>query len=102
MKDEDLRAFIAKRGQTTFHPVRFSFSPLPTHDASINDPQTSTCRISPTISTGVVSPTLLVHGIEGLRIVDASVFPKNVSGHPSAVVVAVAERAADLIKEGRK
>lgn len=91
------RLFILYVSLSLLHPLS-----LPTHDASINDPQTSTCRISPTISTGVVSPTLLVHGIEGLRIVDASVFPKNVSGHPSAVVVAVAERAADLIKEGRK
>lgn len=49
-------------------------------------------------STSVVDSKLKVHGVEGLRVCDASCFPTQVSGHPAAVVVAVAERAADLIK----
>lgn len=48
--------------------------------------------------TSVVDPQLKVHGIAGLRIVDTSVFPTQVSGHPCAVVTALAEKAADLIK----
>ena len=46
----------------------------------------------------VVDANLCVHGITGLRCVDASVFPTQVSGHPCAVVVAMAEKAADMIK----
>ena len=46
----------------------------------------------------VVDPALRVHGVRGLRIVDASVFPEQVSGHPTSVIIAMAERLADIIK----
>lgn len=51
--------------------------------------------------TSVVNADLRVHGIDGLRIVDASVFPSQLSGHPCAVIVAMAEKAADMIKKTR-
>jgi choline dehydrogenase len=60
--------------------------------------QTSTARIGASSETGVVDPHLRVFGVQGLRVVDASVFPNQISGHPIAAVVAIAEKAADLIK----
>ncbi len=56
-----------------------------------------TCTMGRGLGT-VVDPTLKVYGIEGLRVVDASVFPDMPSAHINAVVMAVAERAADLIR----
>jgi choline dehydrogenase len=61
--------------------------------------KTSMARIGASPDTGVVDPHLRVFGVKGLRIVDASVFPNQISGHLAAAVVAVAEKAADIIKE---
>ncbi|KAF8218263.1 aryl-alcohol oxidase-like protein [Mycena galopus ATCC 62051] len=48
---------------------------------------------------GVVDPDLLVKGVDGLRIVDASIFPVILSAHTQAATYAIAERGADLIKQ---
>ena len=48
----------------------------------------------------VVDEKLKVKGVRGLRVVDASVFPGHVSGNILSSVYAVAEKAADIIKEG--
>ncbi|KAF7365330.1 Dehydrogenase str4 [Mycena venus] len=79
VSDDDLEAWARLHGFTTGHP-------------------TSTARMGSSPTTSVLDSNLKVHGVEGLRVCDASVFPTQVSGHPTAVVVAVAERAADLIK----
>lgn len=77
--DDELKAFIRDHALPIFHP-------------------TSSARIGPTPETGVVDASLRVHGVQGLRICDSSVFPSQVSGHPAAAVVAVAEKTADMLK----
>ncbi|KAI9454085.1 GMC oxidoreductase, partial [Russula earlei] len=77
--DEEIKEYILSHCSAAFHP-------------------TSTARIGPSPETGVVDTRLRVFGVKGLRVVDASVFPNQISGHPVAAVVAVAEKAADIIK----
>ncbi|KAI0072255.1 GMC oxidoreductase [Panus rudis PR-1116 ss-1] len=79
LTDDDLRKFIIENGQPACHPA-------------------GTCRMGTDPTDAVVDPKLQVHGIKGLRIVDASVFPTQVSGHPVAPIVAMSEKLCDLIK----
>ncbi|KAF7777702.1 CAZyme family AA3 [Agaricus bisporus var. burnettii] len=79
--DEALDAFIAGNFLTTWH-------------------SSSTAMMSPKgADYGVVDPDLKVKGIKGLRIVDASIMPYIINGHPLAAVYVIAERAADMIKQ---
>jgi len=76
--DDDIRAAIRAHADTIYHPV-------------------GTCRMGSDDST-VVDPQLRVRGVEGLRVIDASVMPTLVSGNTNAPVVMIAERASDLIR----
>ena len=77
--DADWLAFARQNGQTIYHPI-------------------GTCRMGEDAGA-VVDLRLKLHGLEGLRVVDASVMPKMVSGNIQAAVMMVAEKAADLILE---
>ena len=77
--DEEILEFWRNDSMTAYHPVGT------TTMGSEDDPK------------AVVDSELRVHGIQGLRVVDASVFPLIPSGNTHAPVVAVAGRAADLI-----
>ncbi len=56
-----------------------------------------TCVMGPEPRTAVVDPQLRVHGVSGLRVADASIFPNITSGNTNAAVIMVGEKAADLI-----
>jgi choline dehydrogenase len=73
--DTDVWSFIERHTQTYYHP-------------------SSTCGIG-----RVVDPKLRVFGIEGLRVADASVMPSVTRGNTNAPVIAIAERAADLVRQ---
>jgi choline dehydrogenase len=62
------------------------------------DVQVGTAKIGASAEEGVVDPQLRVYGIDGLRVMDASVFPKQMSGHPACIIIAMAYRAADIIQ----
>ncbi len=70
--------------------------------ASIAGHTACTCRMGPAEDQGaVVDQYCRVYGVEGLRVVDASVMPEVVRANTNATVIMIGERAADLILEGR-
>jgi choline dehydrogenase-like flavoprotein len=78
--DEDLAGDLRRRLMLIYHPV-------------------GTCRMSDTHEGAVVDSQLRVHGIRGLRVVDASIMPTIPGGNTNAPTIMLAEKAADLIRE---
>ncbi len=75
--DEDIKAFIRQTSDTIYHPV-------------------GSCKMG-TDTMSVVDPELRVHGLQGLRVIDASVMPTLIGGNTNAPTIMIAEKAADLI-----
>jgi len=76
--DNEIEEFIRDNAETGFHP-------------------SGTCRMGPGSNT-VVNDRLKVHGIEGLRVADASIFPTIPSGNTNAACIMVGEKASEFIK----
>jgi choline dehydrogenase len=80
--DESLRAYVRAHARTVYHPV-------------------GTCAMG-TGPMAVTDPRLRVHGLQGLRVVDASIMPAIISGNTNAPAIMIAEKAADMIVQDRR
>ena len=79
--DEQIKEFIRNHGETIYHPI-------------------GTCKMG-SDDMAVVDTELRVHGVQNLRVVDASIMPTINSGNTHAVVIAIANKAAEAILAGR-
>ena len=79
--DQELLTFARDTGATTYHPM-------------------GTCKMGDD-PMAVVDDRLRVHGMRGLRVIDASIFPTMPSANINAPVIMTAEKGADMIKEDR-
>jgi choline dehydrogenase-like flavoprotein len=82
--DAEIEAYVRQQADTIYHPV-------------------GTCRMGPAHQAAeggsVVDAELRVHGLQGLRVVDASVMPQIVGGNTNAPTIMIAEKASELIRQ---
>ncbi len=78
--DADLIDDFRRRSGTVYHPV-------------------STCRMGPDPASSVVDARLRVHGINGLRVIDASIFPGNITGNTNAPAIMTGWKGAEMVLE---
>ena len=77
--DEELATYLRQYAQAMYHPV-------------------GSCRMGADMNA-VVDARLRVHGIDGLRVIDASIMPSIVSGNTNAPTIMIAEKGADMVRE---
>ena len=77
--DDDIRTVLRNRVDTVYHPV-------------------GTCKMGVNDAMAVVDPGLKVHGVQGLRVADASIMPTLIGGNTNAPSIMIGEKAADMIK----
>jgi choline dehydrogenase-like flavoprotein len=80
--DAQIEQFIRNHADTIYHPV-------------------GTCRMGAG-ALDVVGADLRIHGLEGIRVVDASIMPRIIGGNTNAPTIMVAEKASDMIKAARQ
>ena len=80
--EEDLQRLAGEIGTTIFHPV-------------------GTCRMGDD-AQAVVDAALRVHGLQGLRVIDASIMPTITSGNTNSPTIMIAEKGAQLLREARR
>ncbi|KAL1880412.1 hypothetical protein Plec18167_003816 [Paecilomyces lecythidis] len=81
ISEADLIRWMKEKAFTLYHPV-------------------GTARMGPTSSTSVVDLECRVHGVNRLRVMDASIFPEQISGHPTAPIGALAFKLSAMIRQG--
>lgn len=81
--DEDLTKWLKEKAFTLYHPV-------------------GTARMGSSPETSVVDTQCRVHGVGRLRVLDASVFPDQISGHPTAAIGAMAYKLSEMMRGGGK
>ena len=78
--DDEILAWIREYAETAYHPI-------------------GTCRMGPKGPRTVVDDRLRVHGLQGLRVADASIMPTMVSGNTNAASIMIGEKAANMLLE---